>query len=118
MTQKYEATKTNIEQILNSEETLKLSTLLRSLDDKIDTIPKKQGDLRQEKGILISSLSNYETTLEANRSMYALKEAEAKIYEEIFRREYALHYVMEGDGECNDLANKVIDIFLLSSIFE
>ena len=70
MTQKYEATKTNIEQILNSEETLKLSTLLRSLDDKIDTIPKKQGDLRQEKGILISSLSNYETTLEANRSMY------------------------------------------------
>ncbi len=109
MTQKYEATKTNIEQILNSEETLKLSTLLRSLDEKIDTIPKKQGDLRQEKGILISSLSNYESTLDANRSMYTLKKTEAKIYEEIFRREYDLHYVMEGDGECIDLANKIID---------
>ncbi len=107
--QKYTTTKNNIEELLNSEETKKLSSLLRSLDEKIDTIPKNQGDLRQEKGTLISALSNYENTIEAGRKAHSLKEAETKIYEDIFRREYDLHYVMDDTGESGDLANIVLD---------
>ncbi len=109
MTQKYKTTKNNIEEILNTEETIKLSSLLRTLDEKIDMIPKNQGDLRQEKGTLISALSNYENTLNTNRKMHTLKETETKIYEDIFKREYDLHYVMEDAGEYESLANIVLD---------
>lgn len=107
--QKYMSTKNNIEEILNSEETKKLSELLRTLDEKIDSIPKKQGNLREEKGTLVADLTNYKTALENNRISYNTKKEMTEIYRNIFVNEYNLNYVMKCEGNDTELANRVFD---------